>query len=219
MNAHQRAVFESPKVLADRVRDAEAKVGPLGDENASLRATVETLKAQVASLEASGHADQVAMQSIADSRDQFKAYVHERLDAAGIPFDPEPDQNALHGCRVEGRLNSLIRERDDAIKRFESTDTPDLKSARKRLQKKSEEVLEANKVKDAMMLHAQRMVANAIVGVRQLCVLAANPGRSVQEADQMLNLATSMMKVPVQALLNGQVRLVPAPTPVQENKP
>lgn len=38
----------------------------------------------------------------------FKAYVHQRLDAAGVPADPEPVQNAEHGCRIEGRLNWLI---------------------------------------------------------------------------------------------------------------
>lgn len=37
----------------------------------------------------------------------FKAYVHKRLDDAGVPADPEPAENAKHGCRVEGRLNYL----------------------------------------------------------------------------------------------------------------
>lgn len=36
---------------------------------------------------------------------QFKKYVHERLDAMNIPSDPEPESNAKHGCRIEGRLN------------------------------------------------------------------------------------------------------------------
>lgn len=35
----------------------------------------------------------------------FKQYVHDRLDKMGIPSDPEPENNAAHGCRIEGRLN------------------------------------------------------------------------------------------------------------------
>jgi hypothetical protein len=45
----------------------------------------------------------------------FKAYVHERLDAAGVPPNPEPEQNAAHGCRIEGRLNILLHGRDAAL--------------------------------------------------------------------------------------------------------
>jgi hypothetical protein len=43
--------------------------------------------------------------------DAFKAYVHERLDAAGIPTHP----NGVHsqaGCRVGDRLDILIAQRD-----------------------------------------------------------------------------------------------------------
>lgn len=40
---------------------------------------------------------------------EFKAYVHSRLDSIGIPSDPEPEKNAEHGCRIEGRLNELER--------------------------------------------------------------------------------------------------------------
>jgi len=38
----------------------------------------------------------------------FKAYVHKRLDDAGVPEDPEPKKNKEHGCRIEGRLNCLL---------------------------------------------------------------------------------------------------------------
>lgn len=38
----------------------------------------------------------------------FKTYVHQRLDAIGVPADPEPEVNAKHGCRIEGRLNWLL---------------------------------------------------------------------------------------------------------------
>lgn len=39
----------------------------------------------------------------------FKKYVHDRLDAVGVPADPEPENNAKHGCRIEGRLNYVLR--------------------------------------------------------------------------------------------------------------
>lgn len=39
----------------------------------------------------------------------FKSLVHSRLDSLGIPTDPEPENNAQHGCRIEGRLNELER--------------------------------------------------------------------------------------------------------------
>jgi hypothetical protein len=39
---------------------------------------------------------------------EFKAYVHKRLDDAGVPADPEPAENAKHGCRIEGRLTFLL---------------------------------------------------------------------------------------------------------------
>jgi hypothetical protein len=38
----------------------------------------------------------------------FKVFVHKRLDDAGVPADPEPAENAKHGCRIEGRLNWLL---------------------------------------------------------------------------------------------------------------
>lgn len=52
----------------------------------------------------------------------FKAYVHQRLDQAGVPADPEPAENAKHGCRIEGRLNFVLAEPQrlrDAVEGFE----------------------------------------------------------------------------------------------------
>jgi hypothetical protein len=40
----------------------------------------------------------------------FKEYVHDRLDKAGVPVDPEPTNNAEHGCRIEGRLNYVFEQ-------------------------------------------------------------------------------------------------------------
>lgn len=42
----------------------------------------------------------------------FKTYVHDRLDKMGIPADPEPENNASHGCRIEGRINFVQGEVD-----------------------------------------------------------------------------------------------------------
>lgn len=41
----------------------------------------------------------------------FKAYVHKRLDDAGVTVDPESAHKA-EGCRIGGRLDELIGERD-----------------------------------------------------------------------------------------------------------
>lgn len=41
----------------------------------------------------------------------FKAYVHARLDAAGVTVDPE-SPHKVEGCRVGGRLDEVLGERD-----------------------------------------------------------------------------------------------------------
>lgn len=47
------------------------------------------------------------------AREAFKAYVHRRLDEAGI--DPHEEQNALNGCRIGARLDDVFRyEREQA---------------------------------------------------------------------------------------------------------
>lgn len=42
---------------------------------------------------------------------RFKAYVHARLDAAGVTVDPESAHKEA-GCRIGGRLDELIGQRD-----------------------------------------------------------------------------------------------------------
>lgn len=44
-----------------------------------------------------------------DKLAKFKAYVHERLDMAGVPADPDSPHRA-EGCRIGGRLDWLIDE-------------------------------------------------------------------------------------------------------------
>lgn len=47
---------------------------------------------------------------------KFKKYVHDRLDAAGVPIDPASPHQA-EGCRIGGRLDVLIGERDELRRR------------------------------------------------------------------------------------------------------
>lgn len=46
---------------------------------------------------------------------EFKDYVHDRLDKMGVPTDPEPENNAEHGCRIEGRLNVVAKVFTDKL--------------------------------------------------------------------------------------------------------
>lgn len=39
---------------------------------------------------------------------EFKAYVHRRLDEAGVPVDPDSPHKA-EGCRIGGRLDEVFR--------------------------------------------------------------------------------------------------------------
>lgn len=41
----------------------------------------------------------------------FKAYVHRRLDEAGVTADPEGPHKA-EGCRIGGRLDEVLAERE-----------------------------------------------------------------------------------------------------------
>lgn len=38
----------------------------------------------------------------------FKDYVHTRLDAAGVPENPQPPKHALEGCRIGDRLDWVL---------------------------------------------------------------------------------------------------------------
>jgi hypothetical protein len=44
----------------------------------------------------------------------FKAYVHSRLDAAGVPVDPDSPHKA-DGCRIGGRLDIVLRAYRDVM--------------------------------------------------------------------------------------------------------
>lgn len=38
----------------------------------------------------------------------FKSWVHDWLDNAGVPHDPEPEHTKEHGCRISGRMQWLL---------------------------------------------------------------------------------------------------------------
>jgi hypothetical protein len=57
-----------------------------------------------------------------DKLQAFKDYVHQRLDAAGVPADPEADKNAEHGCRIEGRLNFVEATANSLRAQLEGTE-------------------------------------------------------------------------------------------------
>jgi uncharacterized protein YPO0396 len=59
-----------------------------------------------------------------DKLQAFKDYVHQRLDAAGVPADPEADKNAEHGCRIEGRLNFVEATADSLRAQLEEVRKP-----------------------------------------------------------------------------------------------
>lgn len=42
-----------------------------------------------------------------DKLKKFKEYVHDRLDAAGVPVDPESSHKA-EWCRIDGRLDIVL---------------------------------------------------------------------------------------------------------------
>jgi hypothetical protein len=47
----------------------------------------------------------------------FKHLVHDWLDKAGVPKDPDPDGNAKSGCRISGRMEWLRNDLQSAANR------------------------------------------------------------------------------------------------------
>ncbi len=52
---------------------------------------------------------------------EFKNYVHKRLDLAGIPIDPESPHKE-HGCRIGGRLDIALSAHETAAYPMSSTE-------------------------------------------------------------------------------------------------
>jgi hypothetical protein len=59
---------------------------------------------------------EAALRRVEEERDalaKFKAYVHQRLDEAGVSKDPESPHKAA-GCRIGGRLDEVLAAREQA---------------------------------------------------------------------------------------------------------
>lgn len=54
--------------------------------------------------------DYLAVVAERDALAKFKQYVHGRLDAAGVPADPDSPHKA-EGCRIGGRLDIVLADR------------------------------------------------------------------------------------------------------------
>ncbi len=61
--------------------------------------------------------DVAALKAAHDKLARFKAYVHDRLDAAGVPVDPESAHKA-EGCRIGGRLDWLLASHEEVKARL-----------------------------------------------------------------------------------------------------
>lgn len=93
-----RAEVEAlPEVAGNGVVVGKVGLLDLVDDRDDARAMLQTVTAELAA--ASTRVQQL---------EAFKRYVHERLDQAGVPADPQPEENAKHGCRIEGRLNYVL---------------------------------------------------------------------------------------------------------------
>ena len=89
-----------PVVKSERERQAEEyrgwQHGVLADAAAVMADKGRQLEAEIASLKA--ERDKLAA---------FKAWVHDWLDKAGVPSDPDPQINKATGCRIHGRMRWL----------------------------------------------------------------------------------------------------------------
>jgi len=109
--------------LESQLAAAERDVRDLGDANTEMELRAEKAEAVAESFDtqlfevraklAAAESRAVAAEGERDKLRTFKTYVHERLDKAGVPVDP-PSEHREHGCRIGGRLDVLIGERDRA---------------------------------------------------------------------------------------------------------
>lgn len=101
----RRELEESRRIWQEKRAELEAFSEQLVGQNGNLQRLVESAKAVGCVVRFDGH-ERFVNQALAAAV-AFKSFVHKRLDEAGVPADPEPEQNAKHGCRIEGRLNWL----------------------------------------------------------------------------------------------------------------
>ncbi len=105
--------FKHPGPAIDwkaRAEKAEAEVTRLTNEHAQRDAANLIKRDQWSAMNARLAAADAALAAAEQKRDAlaaFKAYVHQRLDDAGIPVDP-PSSHRDAGCRIGGRLDALL---------------------------------------------------------------------------------------------------------------
>ncbi len=85
-------------------KTADAETAKQAERIAELEAEVAALKAEQFRYAGLGDAD---LEDQVRKLTAFKKYVHDRLDAAGIPSDPESPHKAA-GCRIGGRLDLVL---------------------------------------------------------------------------------------------------------------
>ena len=102
----ERDIWKDRRLL--EMQEQAKQLTALREENRQLQLRNQEL-ARTSDLEFPGGwgSERSALTAERDALKKFKEYVHKRLDDAGVPHDPDPEHNAKHGCRVEGRLNYL----------------------------------------------------------------------------------------------------------------
>jgi len=86
----------------------ELDVALFGEENAAQQASLCDLVRPASKLVSQLQQESASYQAKAVALQQFKDYVHGRLDAAGI--DKCEEQNALNGCRIGARLDAVLAQ-------------------------------------------------------------------------------------------------------------
>lgn len=105
------------------------------------------------------HFERIANDIIAepdDGSDEFKAYVHNRLDEMGVPHSVPESEHDKAGCRIGGRLDwveGVIKQNSVAIAEPESKPEIDYSEMVAALAKPGDEILESLSSDDCHSLH------------------------------------------------------------------
>lgn len=99
--------------LLERVADEVAKLSALVSEELGKAASIAHLcRNEVQDTDAAlvdANERTARYKTERDKLQEFKAYVHARLDAAGVTVDPESPHKA-EGCRIGGRLDEVLAD-------------------------------------------------------------------------------------------------------------
>lgn len=99
--------YVNPAIVADKDREIENLREELSLCESTLQNRDQTLEWHVAEIE---------------KLQAFKDYVHQRLDEAGVPVDPESPHKAA-GCRIGGRLDEIFAQLQQAYERIVAQQT------------------------------------------------------------------------------------------------